>query len=449
MKKRLTVFLCSTYADLAGERERVLDAVRRLQLEHDSMEFFGARSGLPIETCLEEVRRSDVLVVIVGHRYGSIVPELGISFSEAEYREGHRLGKPCLVYVRDENAPVLLKNVERDPERLQLLESWKATLTQRHTIAPFSDPHALAVQVAADLSRTVQALEQAAAVRDTKPVQPRTSLTSDVESLLEEAIRAGISELVLAGVVRRAVADLLASSGRRPARVFLSYSHKDKRTVREVAEGLRAAGVDVWLDEAELNLGDLLITKIERGLDSADYVAFFLSNASMRSSRAQQELNVAISRQVSADRGAVILPVLLEDVEIPSLLRDVVYLDMRDGDVREGVTKLISSIRRHQLERGHTYQTNANRFFNPPGRVRDIGRQLTAGQFGDLAFQLREDEVLLALYRNQVDALVATHLHSRKRMDEMEEFYGPAEGYFALARRVANEGLDDKIPPNV
>ena len=66
MRRPLTVFLCSTYADLAEERERVLDAIRRLQLQHDSMEFFGARANIPIETCLAEVRRSDVLVVVVG-----------------------------------------------------------------------------------------------------------------------------------------------------------------------------------------------------------------------------------------------------------------------------------------------------------------------------------------------------------------------------------------------
>jgi Domain of unknown function (DUF4062) len=129
MNKVLTVFLCSTYADLANERQHILDAVRRLSLQHDSMEFFGARSDLPIETCLAEVRRSDILVVVVGHRYGSLVPELGISFSEAEYREGQRLGKPCLVYLRDENAPILPRDFERDPEKLRLLDAWKSNLT--------------------------------------------------------------------------------------------------------------------------------------------------------------------------------------------------------------------------------------------------------------------------------------------------------------------------------
>jgi hypothetical protein len=350
------------------------------------------------------------------------------------------------VYLRDENTPVLLKNVERDPDRAKSLESWKTTLTQRHTIATFPDAQALAVQVAADLGRTVQALEEAQRDRDVEARQPRGTLMSEVEHVLEEAIRAGISEDVVASVIRRAIADLLESSGRRRPRVFLSHSHSDSRTVHEVAQGLKAAGIDVWFDESELNLGDSLVTKIERGLDSADYVAFFLSKASLRSQWARQELSVAISRQVSVDRGAVILPILLEDAEIPSLLRDVMYLDMRDGDVALGVKKLVSAISRHQIERSHTHPTGINRYFNPPDRISEIGRRLHGKDFVELVSQLRGDEVLLGLYRNQVGSLLATHLHSRERMSEMEGIWAPSEGYYAISRRDANEGLDNKIP---
>ena len=107
MKTPITVFVCSTFSDLSEERKAVLDAIRRLQLQHESMEFFGARNSQPIETCLAEVRRSNILVIIVGHRYGTLVPELGVSFSQAEYVEGYRLKKPCLAYIRDENIKVL------------------------------------------------------------------------------------------------------------------------------------------------------------------------------------------------------------------------------------------------------------------------------------------------------------------------------------------------------
>src|SRR5690349_21641750 len=122
MTASFTVFVCSTFSDLGQERDRVLDAIDRLKLQHDSMEFFGARASQPIETCLKEVQASDVLVVIVGHRYGSLVPNLGISYSQAEYDEGFKLNKPCLVYIRDENVPILPKYMERDPEKLRLLD---------------------------------------------------------------------------------------------------------------------------------------------------------------------------------------------------------------------------------------------------------------------------------------------------------------------------------------
>lgn len=153
----MTVFVCSTFSDLSNERERVLDAIRRLQLQHDSMEVFGARANQPIETCLREVGRSNILVVIVGHQYGSLVPGMGVSFSEAEYNEGYALNKPCLVYMRDENVPILPKHMERDPDKLKQLERWKKTLQKRHTVATFEESNDLAIQVAADIGRTISA----------------------------------------------------------------------------------------------------------------------------------------------------------------------------------------------------------------------------------------------------------------------------------------------------
>jgi hypothetical protein len=179
----LRVFVCSTYSDLAVERQAVLDAIRRLQLEHDSMEYFGARPNQPIETCLEEVRSSDLLVVVVGHRYGSIAKGIGVSFSEAEYNEGFRLQKPIHAYVRDDSVPVLVKHVERDSSKQEQLEKWKRTLADRHTVCTFRESSDLALQVAADLSRSISKIEQER--RD----QSRSNLTPQV-------VRAGDASLL-------------------------------------------------------------------------------------------------------------------------------------------------------------------------------------------------------------------------------------------------------------
>jgi Domain of unknown function (DUF4062) len=74
MSAPFNVFVCSTFDDLEQEREAVLDAIRRVKQRHSAMEFFGARAERPIDVCLDEVRKSDLLVVIVGEKYGSLPP---------------------------------------------------------------------------------------------------------------------------------------------------------------------------------------------------------------------------------------------------------------------------------------------------------------------------------------------------------------------------------------
>ena len=201
----MIVFVCGTYSDLSAERGAVLDAIQRLHLQIDSMEFFGARAEGPIETCLSEVRKSDVLVIIVGHRYGTLVPELGISYSEAEYDEAIRLDIPCLVYIRDENTPVLPKDVEPDALKAELLRKWKEKLGKRHTPYRFKQFHDLAIQVAVDLGLKIQEIE--------------------VAHVPKEAPESVISS----------TAELLPESG---ARVIVRFSHKFGDESRQLLHGL-------------------------------------------------------------------------------------------------------------------------------------------------------------------------------------------------------------------
>ena len=351
MVNSFTVFVCSTFTDLTAEREAVLDAIRRLQLQYDSMEFFGARAGQPIETCLEEVRQSDILVVIVGHRYGTIASSLGISFSEAEYSEGYRLDKPCLVYVRDENVPILPRFMERDPEKLRLLERWKATLNERHTVAVFQESQDLAVQVDADLGRTIRTLEETARVRDEARSQEDVGFRNELNSIVEEALQQGVRESSLLSAIRRAISSVRAAEGGQGPTVFLSYSNADRQIVRDVASRLDNAGINVWFDESQIRPGMNFVNEIERGLDSADFIAFFISPNSVSSEWVRREIDLATYRQISGERGAVILPIILSDVEVPPLLRTIQWLDLRDGDVNRCVQRILEAIEYHTRRR--------------------------------------------------------------------------------------------------
>lgn len=188
MNPSLRVFLCGTSVDLADEREAVLGAIERLGLRRDSMELFGSRTDRPIDVCLQEVRQSDVLVVIVAHMYGTLVPEMGISFSEAEYREGYSGGKPCLIYLKSEDVPTLPKHFEPDAHKRDLLGKYKALLQARHTCSAYKDAATLAVQVIADLSRTKEQIAAGGLTPHVLPSSGPILHTADLAKLQDATV---------------------------------------------------------------------------------------------------------------------------------------------------------------------------------------------------------------------------------------------------------------------
>jgi|SRR3990172_337380 hypothetical protein len=80
--------------------------------------------------------------------------------------------------------------------------------------------------------------------------------------------------------------------------VFLSHNSKDKHWVRELAQRLISDGVVVWLDEAELNIGDSLIEKIASGIKEMKFVAAVLSKNSIGSTWVQKEISLAMSKEI-------------------------------------------------------------------------------------------------------------------------------------------------------
>lgn len=108
--------------------------------------------------------------------------------------------------------------------------------------------------------------------------------------------------------------------------IFLSHSWEDKLFARKLANKLRENGIGVWLDEAELRIGDSLIQKISEAIKKTDYVAAVLSRNSVSSPWVQKELALAMSEEI-AGRKVKVLPILLEKCELPEFLRDKLYAD--------------------------------------------------------------------------------------------------------------------------
>ena len=132
------------------------------------------------------------------------------------------------------------------------------------------------------------------------------------------------------------------------ARVFLSHASVDKPTVRRIAEALRAAGHEPWMDEDEILVGDSIPASVERGLRSADFVVLCLSKAAAERGWVEAERDATLMQQLR-ERKARILPVRLEDVAAPYLIAQLAYVDVfpDEATFQRGMSRLARSIDAH------------------------------------------------------------------------------------------------------
>lgn len=101
--------------------------------------------------------------------------------------------------------------------------------------------------------------------------------------------------------------------------VFLAHSSKDKRFSRRLAQALRERGFRVWIDEAELSLGDSLFEKIGQAVEQMDFLGVVLSPSSVASPWVQRELEIALRQEIEIKRNKV-LPILYRPCRIPPFL---------------------------------------------------------------------------------------------------------------------------------
>lgn len=93
--------ISSTIEDLRDERQAADEAVRHFQFERFRSETLGSLSRSPEEVCDEMAKECDLYILIIGERYGWVIPQLGISVTEREYNVARDCdGEKILVYVK-------------------------------------------------------------------------------------------------------------------------------------------------------------------------------------------------------------------------------------------------------------------------------------------------------------------------------------------------------------
>ena len=111
MKKKYQVFISSTYKDLIDERQAAVEAILKAGHIPAGMELFksGNSQLLTIKKWIDE---SDIYLLILGKRYGSIDNKSNLSYTEIEYRYAiEETNKPGFaIIMSDEVAERKLKN---------------------------------------------------------------------------------------------------------------------------------------------------------------------------------------------------------------------------------------------------------------------------------------------------------------------------------------------------
>jgi len=124
---------------------------------------------------------------------------------------------------------------------------------------------------------------------------------------------------------------------RKSIRIFLSYAREDVETVRHFYERLSRAGFSPWMDTCDLVPGENWSTRIDEAMRTADFIMVFLSVRSVRKrGYIQSEIKKALLFwKEKLEEDIYLIPVKIDNCEIPGSLRDIQWLKFGGGSERE------------------------------------------------------------------------------------------------------------------
>ena len=116
-------------------------------------------------------------------------------------------------------------------------------------------------------------------------------------------------------------------------KVFISYSHEDVKLVKQFAFQLSLRGFDIWMDEKNITFGGTYTTAILNGIHESDYYLVFISKNSLESNWVGAEIDFALREKIERKK-LVIVPVKLDDVDMPVPMANIDYVDARFSIVK-------------------------------------------------------------------------------------------------------------------
>lgn len=217
-KKKLQIFVSSTYLDLKVERQAAVEAILKAGHIPAGMELFSAGNDSQLDTIRRWIDESDVYMLILGGRYGSVDPSTSLSYTELEYDYAVSKGKPIFSVVITEGATDKKATTDGrsaiETERPQELKRFREKVLRRISTF-FDDSKDIKLAIHATIADFVNRYEFTGWVSGSE--------VASTSMLLEEVSRLHKRNQELEGQLAQ-----LASATMQPEPTIPDYSDADK-----------------------------------------------------------------------------------------------------------------------------------------------------------------------------------------------------------------------------
>ena len=200
MNKKLQVFVSSTHTDLIEERQAAVEAILDAGHIPAGMELFKAGKS-QMKTIQKWIDESDVYMLILGGRYGSIEPNSDKSYTQLEYEYAIEKNIPVFTvilsdsFIAEKISSLGLKNIieQNNPEKYKSFKD----LVMSKIICEINDCKDIKIQVHATLNQFINEYNLTGWVRNIS--EKNISQLFEENRLLKEENKALSMQLQAAG----------------------------------------------------------------------------------------------------------------------------------------------------------------------------------------------------------------------------------------------------------